>query len=177
MFASEFLTEGRVYTRKELGELFSIRDATLKNGIYWLRDFNSIWLFVTEEKQTDRTPYRDLLNGDTLSWEGQTSGRTDGWVIEHQGKGLEILLFYRKAKYEFAEAGFRYCGRFRYDSHQDSRPTRFILKSVNSAKPAPVSRRGGVASFCASASSPATRQEAHENKAGIRHGETQLDER
>lgn len=34
MFTSEHLREGHIYTRQELQEKFSIRDATIRTGIF-----------------------------------------------------------------------------------------------------------------------------------------------
>jgi hypothetical protein len=80
--AGEKLTSTRlmpeaVYTRDSLRSLFGITDATLNTGVFRPKGTASIWLFVTEEKTADRTQYRDRLEGDTIYWQGQTSGRTD----------------------------------------------------------------------------------------------------
>lgn len=40
--------------------------------------------------------YRDLLTGDTLTWDGQTSGRKDALIITHERMGFEVLVFYRR---------------------------------------------------------------------------------
>jgi predicted restriction endonuclease len=48
-------------------------------------------------------------------------------IIEHQRRGLEILVFYRDRKYEFDGAGFLYLGPFVYGSHKGSAPTDFTL--------------------------------------------------
>ena len=58
---------GHVYTRVELQQRFSITDATLRNGVFPFRERHEIWLFVTEQKAADPTPYKDELVGDTLS--------------------------------------------------------------------------------------------------------------
>jgi hypothetical protein len=57
-------------------------------------------------------------------------GRKDTVIIEHERKGLEVLVFYRIKKGQFAGAGFRYEGRFRYVSHTGSHPTRFVLQRI-----------------------------------------------
>ena len=114
MLTSKGLEVGHVYTRDQLRERFGIRDATINAEIFQPRDHESIWLFVTEQKTADRTQYRDYLEGDMLQWEGQSAGRKDQLIIEHEQRGLEILLFYRKTKGEYAGSGFRYEGRFRY---------------------------------------------------------------
>ena len=125
---SRKLEAGRVYTRVELQRLFSIKDATIKNGVFHVRDRHEIWLFITEHKPADRVPYQDELVGDELRWQGQTSGRTDALIINHRQDGNDILVFYRKAKYEFPGAGFRLEGNFDYVSHSGRAPTSFILK-------------------------------------------------
>ena len=99
MMTSERLTSGEVYTRGQLKELFQITDATINTGVFRPKGTASVWLFVTEKKASDRTPYRDHLDGETLHWQGQTSGRTDALIIGHAAAGLELLVFFRKKKY------------------------------------------------------------------------------
>jgi putative restriction endonuclease len=124
---SERLTPNAIYTRDDLKALFGVADATINTGVFRPKGTSSVWLFITEEKTSDRTQYRDRLDGDTLHWQGQTSGRTDGLIIGHQARGLELLVFFRKRKYEHPGAGFRYVGRFAYVSHQGGGPTSFVL--------------------------------------------------
>jgi hypothetical protein len=119
---------GHVYTRAELQQLFSITDATLRNGVFPYKDRHEIWLFVTEQKAADQTPYKDELIGDTLHWQGQTAGRTDTLVINHRQEGNNVLVFYRKTKNEFADSGFRLEGAFDYVSHSGGAPTSFVLE-------------------------------------------------
>src|SRR4051812_17569834 len=97
MFASEQLVVGQVYSRAALRELFDIKDANFLNGVFRLKDYDSIFLFVTEVKSSDRTPYADKLDGDVLFMEGQRLGRTDKYIIDHRANGCELLLFYRKS--------------------------------------------------------------------------------
>lgn len=130
MFSSELLTAGQVYTRANLSEMFEITDATIKTGVFRPKGYDSIWLFVTENKTADRTQYIDLLRGDVLEWQGQTEGRTDRLIREHEARGNELLVFYRKSKSEHPGAGFRYEGRFRYLSHAGGHPTRFTLERI-----------------------------------------------
>lgn len=124
------LALGEVYTRDELKLIFGIRDATIYNGVYRPRDTCSIWLFVTRRKTADRTPYDDSLEGDVLRWQGQMRGRTDRIIVEHEARGLELLVFYRDRKYEHAGAGFRYEGAFRYRSHEGAAPTGFVFERL-----------------------------------------------
>jgi Domain of unknown function (DUF3883) len=137
MKTSSVLAPGKVYSRVELADRFGITDATLNTGIYRPPGHETIWIFVTEKKTSDRTPYRDLLDGDDLSWDGQTSGRKDALIINHEAEGLELLLFYRKSKAEFDNYGFRYEGPFRYVSHQGSNPAHFLLRRLQGGKPKP----------------------------------------
>lgn len=122
------LERGRVYTRVELQRLFSIRDATLKNGVFMFKPRREIWLFVTEDKQPDRVQFEDRLTGDELRWQGQLSGRTDRLIQNHRADGNRILLFYRQSKNEHPGAGFRLEGEFEYVSSTPGKPTTFILK-------------------------------------------------
>lgn len=96
MFESEQLIEGNVYTRDELRQKFNIRDATLNNGVFQPSGYQSVWLFVTEEKAADIPQLKDLLDKDILYWDGQPFGRTDKQIIEHETNNIELLVFYRK---------------------------------------------------------------------------------
>lgn len=127
-WTSPRLEPGRIYTRDELSAAFEITDATLYNGVFPLRDANAIWLFVTRRKPADRTPYVNAFEGDLLHWQGQTEGRTDRKIIEHQAAGVELLVFYREATRQYPGGGFRYEGPFRYVSHSGGKPTSFVLR-------------------------------------------------
>jgi hypothetical protein len=122
------LMRGNIYTRNDLRELFEIRDATLNNGVFHFRERRGVWLFVTENKQADREQYVDKLVGDILYWQGQRMGRTDSLIIDHKRTGENLLVFYRRAKYEFDSAGFKYEGIFEYVNHSGGRPTSFVLR-------------------------------------------------
>ena len=132
MKTSDHLETGQVYTRKQLREMFGIIDATINTGVFRPKGHDSVWLFVTEHKTPDRTQYTDYLDGDILEWDGQTSGRTDRIIINHKQEGLELLVFYRKRKYEYPQAGFKFEGVFDYLSHQGSHPTHFTLRRATS---------------------------------------------
>jgi hypothetical protein len=125
---NEALIRKNIYTRNNLRELFGIRDATLNNGVFHFEERREVWLFVTENKPADREQYIDKLIGDSLYWQGQRMGRTDSLIIDHKRTGEKLLLFYRRAKYEFEGAGFKYEGVFEYVSHSGSRPTSFVLR-------------------------------------------------
>lgn len=127
VYTSQFLAEGGIYTRQQLRDAFKIEDATINNGIFQPHGHNSIWLFVTKEKSSDRVQYEDHLEGDVLQMESQKLGRNDQKLIEHSANGVEIILFFRKSKFEYPGAGFKYEGRFRYISHTGSGPATFTL--------------------------------------------------
>jgi hypothetical protein len=127
---SNRLVEGQVYTRAELSALIGTKDATIFTGIFQPRDYDSILLFITEQKSADRTQYVDWLDGDTLYWQGQSAGRKDLLIIGHETQRLEILVFYRGAKNDYAGSGFRFEGRFRYRAHSAGQPTNFVLEHI-----------------------------------------------
>jgi hypothetical protein len=131
-FASQSLQEGHVYTRDNLRTRFAITASSINNGIFKPAAYDSVWIFVTEQKTADRTQYDDMLAGDILHMEGQTQGGTDHLIKEHVARGLELLLFYRKKKYEHPGAGFTYKGRFLYQSDEGSGPTKFTLRQESS---------------------------------------------
>lgn len=128
MKTSDTLNYQAVYTRAQLKQMFGIVDATINTGVFQPKGHHSVWLFVTQRKTADRTQYHDLLEGDRLVWDGQTSGRSDRLIIEHEQRGLELLLFYRQHKYQHPGAGFRYEGRFKYISHTGQHPAQFVLQ-------------------------------------------------
>lgn len=129
-FTSVQLKADAIYSRKDLEQLFDIKDATLKNGIFQPKGYDSVWLFLTEEKPLEQTQYVDTLTGDVLGMQGQKKRRTDHLILEHKERGLELLVFHRRNKLEYPAYGFRYQGAFFYESHSslDSNPTSFILR-------------------------------------------------
>lgn len=128
MRSSEHLRVGDLYTRAELKRRFSIADATINTGVFRPAGHDSIWLFVTRFKEADRIPYDDRLEGDELLWQGQLQGRTDHLIIEHQARGLELLVFYREHRRQHPGAAFTYEGRFEYTTHRGTRPASFRLR-------------------------------------------------
>lgn len=124
---SSSLQLGEVYSWSKLKELFQISDATINNGILRPKGHDSVLLFVTEDKQGDRTQYKDHFVGDTLKIQGQTQGRTDDLIVDHKSKGLELLLFHRTRKETYPEYGFRYEGEFSYVSRAGAKPATFTL--------------------------------------------------
>jgi len=133
-YTSDFLQAGELYSRNQLAEIFEITDATLLTGIFRPKGHDSVWIFITETKTSDRTQYKDRLAGDDLYMDGQTSGRKDNVLIDHESGGLELLLFFRKSKAEHPEYAFRYEGPFAYVSHEGQGPASFHLQRVSAKK-------------------------------------------
>lgn len=131
MQSSQDLAVGHIYTRAELRTKFGIADAAINNGVFKPKGHSSIWLFVTKDKTSDRTQYRDSLNGDVLTMEGQSLGRTDHWLINHAHEGNELLLFYRGSKTEHPGAAFVFEGVFQYVRHTGSQPATFTLVRIS----------------------------------------------
>lgn len=132
MRASDRLTNNQVYSREELQTLFDNHDATINNGVFPLKGYDSIFLFITEHKPNDRSQFVDRLDGDILYWQGQSKGRTDRLIINHKLDGIELLVFYRERVKQYEHAGFRYEGPFEYISHHGQHPTSFVLYRVAS---------------------------------------------
>ena len=82
MLTSDELQVGSIYTRADLRQQFGITDQTINNGVFKPQGHDSVWLFITEQKSSDMTPYRDQLVGNTLQWQGQLRGRTDSLIID-----------------------------------------------------------------------------------------------
>lgn len=134
MRTSDMLHVGEVYTREWLANRFQIQDRTLNTGVFRPKGHSSVWLFVTETKTVDRTPYQDRLDGTRLYWQGQTTGRTDRMIVDHAADGFELVVFHRMRKYEHGPgAGFRFEGPFQYLQHHGSRPASFVLERLNTA--------------------------------------------
>jgi predicted HNH restriction endonuclease len=133
LYSSNQLVEGEVYSRKQLIEQFCITDKNINTGIFRPAGYNSIWLFITEKKSGNMTAYTDRLTDDILHWDGQTEGRKDKYIIEHQANNFELLVFYRESKTQHPEYGFRYEGQFTYVSHTGAKPAHFMLQRANSA--------------------------------------------
>lgn len=129
---SEHLIIDNVYTRDDLKQTFKINDATINTGIFRPKGYNSVWLFITKEKTGDRIQYEDRLVGDDLYVDGQKSGHKDKLLIDSAQFGIEeILLFYRKSRYEFDGAGFRYEGLFQYVDSKGQNPRKFHLRRIS----------------------------------------------
>jgi hypothetical protein len=136
-YLSSRLKASDIYSRKILGDMLGISGSAMGAGVFRRQGTQSVLLFVTEQKGTDRTQYTDRLEDNILFWEGQEKRGTDSLIIGHEDDRLELLVFYRRRKNEFPDYGFRYLGSFEYVSHETSpkdEPTRFVLKRITIAK-------------------------------------------
>jgi hypothetical protein len=92
----------------------------------------SVWLFVTEQKTSDRTQYEDRLDGDELRWHGQPEDRKDKLIIEHQAEGIELLLFYRESRKEYPPWWLPLRGPISVrQPRRRAPPTRFVLRRLS----------------------------------------------
>jgi len=130
VLASEKLAVGNVYTRAQLREIFNTNDANINNGVFPLKGYQSVVLFITENKTPDRTQFIDKLDGDVLYWQGQALSRSDQRILNPQADGVELLVFYRLSRNQYPGAGFVFEGQFEYVTHQGSKPTDFTLRRV-----------------------------------------------
>lgn len=124
---SKELIVGELYSREHLKAILNTNDATLNTGIFLPKGYSSVLLFVTEQKTVDRTQFVDKLSGDVLHWQGQRKGLKDYLIEQHLQRGLELLVFYRLKKYQYANAAFRYEGCFLYVGHSGREPADFVL--------------------------------------------------
>lgn len=127
-WTSSQLEAGTIYTREQLRNMFTIEDATINTGVFRPKGRNSLWLFITRDKTSDRTQYEDRFEGDILHWQGQKAGRTDHVIVNHEAAGDELLVFYRNSKSSYPGAGFRFEGQFRYLRHSGAGPANFLLQ-------------------------------------------------
>ena len=87
---------GNSYSRQELAELWNYAGIeALQRGVVTPRDDNKIILFVTENKSTSATQYKDRLRQDVLEWEGPNDHFAEERIINAKQIGDEIHLFYR----------------------------------------------------------------------------------
>src|SRR6266480_3835381 len=106
----EQLTVGQSYSRPQLAELWGYKKYNaIARGVVTPRGSNTILLFITVEKQSHLTQYRDSLDGTNLVMEGEKNHGGDQRIINAATSGDEIHLFYRKRHHE----DFTYYGTVR----------------------------------------------------------------
>jgi putative restriction endonuclease len=120
------LSVGQSYTRPQLAAIWGYKSyEAISRGVVTPRDTPYIILFITREKQSFLPQYRDALDGEQLSIEGETNHVNDYRLVEASSRRDEIHLFFRERHHE----SFRYKGQIRlveYQLRTDS-PSRFCF--------------------------------------------------
>lgn len=99
---------GCLYTRPELAALWGYASyEALARGVFTPRGAGVIVLFVTRQKQTGLTAYKDALSGELLTWEGEAKHKSDQRIWTSKDNGESVYLFYR----EVHHTPFRYYGQ------------------------------------------------------------------
>lgn len=129
-FSLEPLKLGKLYTRPQLAELWGYESYNaIARGVFTPRSERAIILFVTREKQTSLTQYRDFLSGDRLYWEGEKRHGNDERIARAHERGDQVHLFYRDVHH----TPFRYHGQVlttRFLPRAD-RPSQFVFQLVH----------------------------------------------
>lgn len=123
-FTSLYLKEGQSYNREELRELVGTTDSTIGTEVFRPSGYNSVWIFITE--QGIPSPGKNTEKG-LLTWSSQLSRHSAQLIINHESRGLELLIFYRESAARIPGLGFQYRGRFEYQSHTDTSPATFTF--------------------------------------------------
>ena len=123
------LSIGETYTRQELADLWGYAGIeALSRGVVTPRDDKKIILFVTREKRSCDTQYRNDLVGNVLLWEGPEKHGAEDRIIAHVENDDAIHVFYRNEHAEpftYVGAMMLYCAQRMAD-----RPSRFVFQAV-----------------------------------------------
>ncbi len=88
---------GSSWTRPQLAELWGYKAyQALARGVVTPSRDTQIILFVTEEKQTSATNYKDILKEDILEWEGPNDHYAESRMLMAKESGETIHLFHRQ---------------------------------------------------------------------------------
>lgn len=88
---------GSKWSRPALAALWGYRAyQALARGVVTPANDNKIVLFVTEEKQSSATNYKDILKEDVLQWEGPNDHFAEARMLTARLTGDEIHLFHRQ---------------------------------------------------------------------------------
>lgn len=86
---------GKEYTQIELAKIWGYKSYhALRRGIVTPKDKNFIILFITEQKISNATQYKDYLNGKILYIQGENKHGHDNHLLNSFGDD-EIHLFFR----------------------------------------------------------------------------------
>ena len=83
------------YTSNDLAKIIQVDPTSmLRKGVITKAGSNLLIIFITLEKRTDSTPYKDHLDGTVLHWEGQTRGKH---AEKYMSEGThEVFVFIRE---------------------------------------------------------------------------------
>jgi len=118
------LVVGATYDRPELARLWGYEGhQAISRGILLPADAPYIVLFITDEKQDFQVQYQNSFKNGILKIEGESSHTADLRIVDTEGVGEEIHLFFRERHHR----PFTYKGRLFLSNYQlltDS-PSRF----------------------------------------------------
>lgn len=127
MISFRKIRKGHCYSRPSLAKLWDYASyQAIARGVVTPAGDNKIILFVTEHKQSSLEPYRDLLVGSTLEWEGPTDHFAEERMIASKSSDDEIHLFYRERHH----SEFLYLGLLELLSYQSfvEAPSKFRFR-------------------------------------------------
>jgi len=127
MNLTDALKISQAYTRPELTRLWGLGGfQAISRGVYTPVNQKIIFLFVTRNKQSCLTQYKDYLDGDLLFWEGENGHGTDERIASASSKGEEIHLFYREQHH----SPFIYHGKIVFANwvKRKDAPSEFVFK-------------------------------------------------
>jgi putative restriction endonuclease len=123
------LTLGEKYHRDFLSEIWGYQaPQAIRRGVITPRGANLIILFVTKEKQSSATQYKDFIQGTKLFWEGEEKHGSDQRIINTGNNNDEIYLFYRDVHH----SPFIYYGRLYLTNYsiKIDKPSEFVFQIV-----------------------------------------------
>lgn len=124
------ISVGSFWTRPDLAELWGYRAyQALARGVVTPAGADQIILFVTEEKQTSATSYKDILKEDILEWEGPNDHFAEGRMLRARETGEAIHLFHRQRHH----SPFQYKGEIVVTDKKlkTNAPSKFIFEILD----------------------------------------------
>lgn len=127
MNLTDSLKINQAYTRPELTRLWGLGGfQAISRGVYTPVNQKIVFLFVTRNKQSCLTQYKDYLDGDLLFWEGEKGHGSDERIASASSKGEELHLLYREQHH----SPFIYQGKIilaHWIKHENA-PSVFVFK-------------------------------------------------
>ncbi|MDD3902495.1 MAG: DUF3427 domain-containing protein [Sphaerochaeta sp.] len=121
------LVVGEQYSRENLIPILEVQDINaIRKGVVGKKDEDFLMLFVTENKSSDSTQYKDHLIEDTLFWEGETKHGHDRIITKEE---RVLFLMYRNRHHSL----FTYKGRLElarfYPRFEE--PSKFVFRLID----------------------------------------------